>query len=489
MNSKLAKYRKLIRIQSRWAMHWIKMPFTKQSAISNNNTANLLAYQHSRHTGPEATVCHAPSRSIYFGFDGKVVPCCFNRDYIYGIYPEMNVDEIIHSNKRVVLQEALNKQNFTKGCQHCQNLISSENLQGVEARLYDGLIINKNKFPSEMIFELDNTCNLECEMCDGRFSSSILVNREGKTQVKSPYDNKFVNQLNPYFKQLEVAKFLGGEPFLIKIYYDIWENIIRENPRCIINLQTNGTVFNDKIVSLLDKGRFQIGLSIDSLKKERFESIRTNAHYEDVMANLDKFIHYSKVKQSFINLSVCPMKQNWDEIPEMVNFCNSKGVYIYFNTVYTEGFDLRELPSTTLLEILEFYKNAKIVGKSYVAKRNSSLFYSLTNQIRDWHQNKTKTEKYNYKRHELSNIEFLNLFANKLPATDTQSLEKLNKYFSHLPERVLLSDAQIDTLNGMSNKEFTYGLQTETEENIKERLLNFINNSDLSLPKTQTKSV
>jgi MoaA/NifB/PqqE/SkfB family radical SAM enzyme len=467
----------------------VKNPFRTNKIIHNKFLNNLKQYQYSRHTGPEADICHAPTRSIYFGFNGKTVPCCFNREYIYGTYPYQSVDEIISSKLRIKLQEHLSQQDFSNGCNHCQHLISSGNLQGVEARLYDGLRSNKSGYPSEMIFELDNTCNLECIMCEGHFSTSILKNREGKKYIPGPYDSAFVKQLTPYLKKLEVAKFLGGEPFLINIHYDIWEAILRENPKCVINLQTNGTVFNTKIAKLLERGRFQIGISIDSLQKERFESIRQNAVFEDVMQNLDKFIKYSKSKGSFINLSVCPMKQNWDEIPELVNFCNNKEIYIYFNTVYTKGFDLRELPASTLSQILECYQNAQINGKSYIARRNNSFLKSLTHQIIDWYQTKQHTETYNKKRHLHSKEEFITLFKNKLPMHDTFSIEKLNSYTKDLPEIILLSDAQIDAINAMSNHEFTYGIQTETEEKINARLNNFINNCDLSLPKTNSKRV
>lgn len=483
MAHKLDTYHKLFRLKKRWAFNWISYPLRNNKTNKDNN-GSIKNYQFSRQTGPESQICHAPSRSIYFGFNGVVVPCCFNREYTYGRYPQNTIEEIIHSKRRLDLHKTLKNQNFSNGCEHCLNLIESHNYYGVEARLYDGLKQNNNGLPSEMIFELDNICNLECIMCNGTFSSSILKNRENKKYIPGPYDKEFVKQLTPYLKQLEVAKFLGGEPFLIPLHYDIWEEIIKHNKSCAINLQTNGTVFNDKIASLLERGKFQIGISIDSLQKERFEQIRKNANFENVLENLEKFISYSRRHNTFVNLSVCPMKQNRDEIPEIVQFCNDKGIFIYFNTVYTEGHDLRELKSETLKSLIETYKNAAISGNTYISKRNIKFFKSLISQIEDWQKQKDAIEFLNKKQYPFNGNELTKLFKKKLTTDDSFLQEKLHIAMSTLAIKndVLLSEAHFTALASIDKADFTNGLRNESIESICLRIKNFIEHSDLSLP-------
>jgi len=486
MVHKLDTYHKLFRLKWRWTVNWMANPL-RISKINKMNNDSIKNYQYSRQTGPEPKICHAPSRSIYFGFNGVVVPCCFNREYEYGNYPQNTVKEIIHSKRRINLNNTLKNQDFTKGCKHCLNLIESSNFHGVESRLYDGLKQNKNGYPSEMIFELDNTCNLECIMCNGTFSSSILKNRENKKYKSGPYDKAFVKQLIPYLKQLEVAKFLGGEPFLIPLHYDIWEEIIKHNKSCAINLQTNGTVFNNKIASLLERGKFQIGISIDSLQKERFEQIRKNANFDHVLENLEKFISYSRRHNTFVNLSVCPMKQNRDEIPEIVQFCNDKGIFIYFNTVYTKGYDLRELKSETLKSLIKTYNNAIISGNSYISKRNIKLFKSLIRQIEDWQKQKESDEAFIKKQYPYGINELTGLFKKKLNSDDSILQEKLSIVMNalSLKKEVLLSDAHFNTLAAIDNADFTNGLRNESIENICLRINNFIEHCDLSKPKAE----
>lgn len=480
----MESYSRMIRIKSRWAKNWLVYPFRHGSGGSENPNPALEAYQKARHTGPEQAVCHAPMRSIYFGFEGKATPCCFNREFLYGTYPEQDLAAIVGSGARRQLQKSLEIPDFSKGCQHCASLINSGDHEGVEAWLYDSLKNPSGNFPVEMIFELDNTCNLECIMCEGRFSSSILKNREGKSYRPGPYGEAFVEQLTPYLKHLTMAKFLGGEPFLIRQYYLLWEQILGVNPGCILNLQTNGTVYNDRIENLLKKGRFQIGISIDSLEKSRFEEIRKGAVFEEVMRNLDHFIHYTRKNGSFVNLSVCPMQQNRLEIPDLVNFCNEKKIFIYFNTVYTKNFDLRELSAEELRQTLSHYRNAEISGKGYIARRNRGLFDALIHLIEDWCRTREQQEQHLLRRHSYSMEAFAALFEKKLPVSLPEIAEKLRQNLARIPSPVWLSDAQLELLDQIPDEEFTRTFIEEEDRTIRERLENFLKHGEFFLAET-----
>lgn len=464
---------KIILIKYRWVLNWLLFPFRKSPNNLQKSKTHLHNYQKIRNTGPEPVICHAPSRSIYFGFEGKVVPCCFNREFVYGKYPEISIKEMIKGENRKLLQNHLSIQDFSHGCEHCLKMINTGNYEGVEARLYDGLNKPKGGLPSEMIFELDNTCNLECVMCEGRFSSSILKNREGKDYTQGPYGASFVEQLIPYLEKLEVAKFLGGEPFLIKQYYDIWEVILKVNPKCIINLQTNGTVYNEKIENLLKRGHFQIGISLDSLDKKLFEEIRKPAVFENVVNNIDKFIKYTRKAGCFTNISVCPMRSNAEEIPQIVEFCNSKKVFIYFNTVYTENFSLMDWNSSELEKIYKLYKNKHFPGRSYLVRRNTASLRSLTTQIGEWYRLKLKEETRLIKRHYYKKDDFIALFEKKIIGSDTALKEKLLRNLQELPPEILLSDAHIEHLQQIPDEEFAGVLGKETDSGLQKLLNNF----------------
>ena len=59
--------------------------------------------------------------------------------------------------------------------------------------------------------------------------------------------------------------------------------MIELNPKCKISLQSNGTILNEKIKSILQRGNFHIGLSIDTLDPMRYEKIRSGAKIESTL--------------------------------------------------------------------------------------------------------------------------------------------------------------------------------------------------------------
>lgn len=157
-----------------------------------------------------------------------------------------------------------------KECNICKADLEIGAFDEVSAKHFDSLPIHPS-YPTMMEFLLTNTCNLECVMCKGEFSSLIRQNREKLPPIANVYDDAFISQLRPFIPHLREVRFSGsGEAFLIDANYKIWDMILEINPQCLIMVQTNGTVLNSRIKDLLIRGNFQIGVSLDSLKKEVF---------------------------------------------------------------------------------------------------------------------------------------------------------------------------------------------------------------------------
>ena len=55
------------------------------------------------------------------------------------------------------------------------------------------------------------------------------------------------------------------------------------NPKLKINIATNGTVYNKQVRTILDKCNIHLNISIDSLDKENYESIRINGDFDELM--------------------------------------------------------------------------------------------------------------------------------------------------------------------------------------------------------------
>lgn len=342
--------------------------------------------------------CLAPSQSMRFNHSGNVLACCFNRGHILGKFPEQSIYETWFGEKAGMLRDAISKEDYSVGCQSCEKNIQCGNREASGAFQYDYLKNQKSKkhFPTMFDFELGSTCNFECVMCSGEYSTAIRANREKGKAYYSPYEafpDEFVDQLKPFLPHLKEMKFIGGEPFLMKIYYKIWDEVVRINPSISMSVLTNGSILNKRVMSLLEKGDFKISVSIDSLVKETYESIRKNGDFDMVMKNILFFRQLMKEKGHVMNFNLCVMRQNWSEIPDYFNYCNEHQIQIVLHTVeFPVHCSLWNLPAGELEKILEVYRKASLTSSTDLEKTNFDTFQSLVSQIAHWYEKACKRE-------------------------------------------------------------------------------------------------
>jgi MoaA/NifB/PqqE/SkfB family radical SAM enzyme len=382
--------------------------------------SQISKFNETRRIAKPTSICYAPSLAMNFDQTGRVTACCFNRSYVLGTYPKNAIQDIWEGEAIQKMRQALKKNDLSLGCQQCERMLHEENFESVLITHFDDYypylgkkkssllaklpFFNKKSGAIDLVprvfeFELSNTCNLECIMCGGLWSSSIRQNREGLPKLENPYDASFVLQIRPFLKDLRRANFLGGEPFLIKIYFDLWEAIIEENADIEVAITSNGTVMNSRIKGIIKKlPKCKITLSIDSLVKETWESIRVNGNFESLLANIDWLLESGKL----VSFSVCPMIQNWKEIPNIIAYCEERHLDIFFNIVYgplgerQEGIhkvkngelvtDIELIPETSLSR-LSAPKLSEVIAlyeaQSFKPKYQNQL-NNLINQLKFW---------------------------------------------------------------------------------------------------------
>jgi molybdenum cofactor biosynthesis enzyme MoaA len=260
---------------------------------------------------------------MYFGFDGGVRACCINKNDRFGYIQGNNISQLWKSGSMEPLRNHIRNYNLSGGCNYCEQQLKSKNYKAFEGRIYDSVLPVKNSdFPLEMTFELSNTCNLECIMCNGTYSSSIRKNRDGLPPLPEVYDEHFIDSIKAALNQLKVVRLIGGEPFLIPQYYEIIEYLIEHNPACRIYIQTNGSVLNNRVKRIIENSNIHLSISIDSLKKDTYEFIRKNASFERLMEHMEYFRMRAQKYNQSININFCVLKMNWDEVPAIVSYCN-----------------------------------------------------------------------------------------------------------------------------------------------------------------------
>jgi MoaA/NifB/PqqE/SkfB family radical SAM enzyme len=350
-----------------------------------NNFPFINEYNANREKRKKSAICHAPSTNMYFSQNGEVKVCCHNTEFVAGKYPEQTIKEIWNSQNVTLMRQDMANYKLGKGCEVCTADLSKKHFKEVRAKHFDH-IPSHPTFPTQMEFLLTNTCNLECVMCKGEFSSSIRKNIEKLPPIPNVYDDKFIEELEEFIPYLHETRFSGsGEAFLIDANYKIWEKIIELNPSCKIMVQTNGTILNNKVKDIISKGNFHIGVSLDSLKKEVFEEIRPNSKFERVLENTYFFNEYCQKNKRRFNISTCVMRQNWEEMPDFINFSNKLYAVQTFHKVwFPRKYALFNLSSDELEKIHQYLSSYDFTANTFIEKLNRQHYKYFQDIVKEW---------------------------------------------------------------------------------------------------------
>ena len=344
----------------------------------------ICEYNKTRLVKDKSSFCYAPSKSLRFSVNGNAFACCYNRMFSLGKYPNNTISEIWLGKNKLFLEKSFKKNNLlTSGCHSCYSSLISKSFYLVGARNYDLNDRNINpQYPEIIDFELDNNCNLKCIMCNGENSSTIRTEIENKPNFQLYYDEKFVKQLEEFIPHLREARFSGGEPFLSKIYFEIWNRIIEINPDCKIYIQTNGTVFNDRVLDIFIRGNINISFSIDSIIEETYQEIRRGSNFNLVIKNFRKIHELSAKYNREIGVSFCLLKQNINEIIDYIEYFNRYNVKITVHkVVFPLQHSIASLPIKQLEEILFKFISWEPNIKTLTEKFNQSTFNSVISFI------------------------------------------------------------------------------------------------------------
>jgi len=340
--------------------------------------------------------CIAPYNNMYFTTEGHVAPCWLLVGKLEKWSPTRSIKDIWFGEKFTEYRNNLKEGIFNSECRVCKQKIEADTWP--LAMAYDGFTVKE--YPTLLELELSNQCNLECVMCEGRLSSGIRKNRDNLPPMPMIYDDSFIEQLKEFIPHLEELRFNGGEPFAQKIVYDICMLVAELNPSLRINIATNGTVYNKQVRAILDKCNIHLNISIDSLDKENYESIRINGDFDELMENFQTFKKYCHENDRGLSVMVNPMNNNWWEMPNFVKFTTENKVHLWYNTIHhPEHLSIWKLPSSDLNVILQtlepLVEELKPINTdNYVAYGNwEKLDHFVNKQIRNWYNKQTAREK------------------------------------------------------------------------------------------------
>lgn len=152
---------------------------------------------------------------------------------------------------------------------------------------------------------IDNICNLQCKMCDSKFSTR-LMNRDEflGEEVFKKLEPNFRKFNNTDLSNLELVKILGGEPFMTPNFVKFIDYLIeRSDPTQItIEIATNGTVIPSyAVIEKLNKFKMlDIHVSLDAFDLSNdyqrygssyIDTFNNTKMYETIFQNVQTSFH------------------------------------------------------------------------------------------------------------------------------------------------------------------------------------------------------
>jgi MoaA/NifB/PqqE/SkfB family radical SAM enzyme len=304
---------------------------------------------------PFSSACYAPTVSMYFDQFGNVRACCQNTETLMGNVAHQSIREIWGSSTTRRLRAALRRNDLSDGCGFCQWQIDQGDEEIVFARIFDEHHVASGHpdWPVQMEFSMTNSCNLQCIMCNGDWSSSIRAHREHRAPLPEVYGEAFFEELAEFLPHLRKTNFLGGEPFLGKEPLRVLDMLADLDHPPDVAVTTNGTQWSERIEAICERLPISFVLSLDGITKATYESIRIGSDFDHVMANLDRFRASAERHGTMVTLAHCLMVPNWREFSRLLRFAEDRGLEVGMNEVlFPVELSLFQLPPAELREVV-----------------------------------------------------------------------------------------------------------------------------------------
>jgi len=204
-------------------------------------------------------------------------------------------------------------------------------------------------YPSTIMLELTNHCNLACTTCPREYDYGKAMDQGNMSPA---FAKKIIDEVWPYLDSIGLTGM--GETFIYKDLPEIVNYIKRKNKGIVISVSTNAVLpnFIQSAAPLLGKID-TIQISIDGLG-DVYEQIRKKSSFKLLDENLRTLAKLASSTETDLMLNMVVTKENYRHMPLLVEYAKEIGIkYV--------DFTLFNLASVTNIEqsYYDFYESVE----------------------------------------------------------------------------------------------------------------------------------
>jgi radical SAM protein with 4Fe4S-binding SPASM domain len=196
----------------------------------------------------------------------------------------------------------------------------------------------KVAYPSTIMLELTNNCNLTCTTCPREYDYGKAMD---KGFMKVEQIKSIIDDLWPYLDSIGLTGM--GETFLFKEIQEIVDYIKTKNKGIIISISTNAVLpsFIERVSKIINKVD-TVQISIDGLEFI-YENIRINASFKQLDENLRLLSKICKNTETDLMLNMVVTKENFHQMSKLVKYAEEIDIeyldFTLFNLVSVTNID------------------------------------------------------------------------------------------------------------------------------------------------------
>jgi MoaA/NifB/PqqE/SkfB family radical SAM enzyme len=174
-------------------------------------------------------------------------------------------------------------------------------------------LLNKNTISNYAFIEINNSCNINCVMCDTKSST------RQKSIMKVELFEEIIKELKNQ-KISTIGLHTIGDPLVntrLKYFFEILRKYNFKT-----SISTNGLLLKKNIETLIEYFDIcpDIRFSIDGVNKRTYEKIRFGGNYEELLENLDLAVNKLKPLGFRLSTNLTLSKDNLSELGQFIVF-------------------------------------------------------------------------------------------------------------------------------------------------------------------------